>query len=99
MTVTAISVCWLNVRYFFKTQIISSPFHFLQYKPIFRCTEQIFDHAISISQVLTATTFYLNIAMNAEGVDVNSMPPFMMKVLKLMPLFMVPAMVQFPAVS
>jgi len=52
---------------------------------------------IMLLPVLTATTFYLNIAMNAEGVDVNSMPPFMMKVLKLMPLFMVPAMVQFPA--
>ena len=81
-------------------QIISSPFHTVRIRQFLDARSRlIFNHVISISQVLTATTFYLNIAMNADGADVNSIPPFMMKVFKLMPLFMVPAMVQFPAVS
>jgi len=47
--------------------------------------------------VLTASTLFLQLYLGADGINLNTMPPFMKKLMYAMPLISVPVMLQFPA--
>lgn len=49
-----------------------------------------------ILPVLTASTLFLQIYMGADGINLNTMPPFMKKLMFVAPLISVPVMIQFP---
>lgn len=47
--------------------------------------------------VLTATTLFFQLYLGADGINTDTMPPFMKKLMFAMPLISVPVMINFPA--
>ncbi len=51
-----------------------------------------------ILPVVTSASVFLHIKIGADGVDTDSVPPFMRNLLLALPLISLPVMCQFPAV-
>jgi len=47
--------------------------------------------------VLTATTLFFQLYLGADGINLDTMPPFMKKLMFVMPLVSIPVMINFPA--
>ena len=47
--------------------------------------------------IVTASTIYLQIYLNADGMNTDTMPEIMKKLMYLLPLISVPIMINFPA--
>jgi len=52
---------------------------------------------IYLLPVLTASTLALNMHINGDGMDTNSMPPMLLKFCKILPWISLPVMMQFPS--
>lgn len=92
------SVCFATM-FFAIRGMANAPVESLKTQGLFWFVDLTATDPFFLLPIITSSSLFFVIKFGSDGASINTMPPFMRKFILIMPLIMIPAMAQFPAVS